>query len=305
MAMPRRLLPSISLLTAFEAVIRTGSTLAAARDLDLSQGAVSRLIQNLEAQLGVTLFLRERRRLIPTDHALTYARDVGKALDLIYRGSTRVRANTGDGTLSLSILPTFGTRWLAPRLPRFLALHPGVTINLGTRLRPFDFDEEGFDAAIHFGVGPWPGTDGVTLIGERLVACAAPGLLSGRHIGTVRDVLSLPILQLETRPQAWDAWFLHHGVTNKVPQGMVFDQFAPMLQAIIHGLGVGLLPEFLARSDLDDGRLVEVFGGPVPVEGSYQLVWPKTGAQHPPLRAFRDWLVAEAADPDGVEMLPR
>ena len=70
MALPRRLLPSISLLTAFEAVCRTGSTLAAARDLDLTQGAVSRLIQNLEAQLGVQLFLREGRRLQPTDRAL-------------------------------------------------------------------------------------------------------------------------------------------------------------------------------------------------------------------------------------------
>jgi LysR family transcriptional regulator, glycine cleavage system transcriptional activator len=305
MATPRRLLPSMSLLTAFDAVIRTGSTLAAARDLDLSQGAVSRLIQNLEAQLGVTLFLRERRRLIPTDHALAYARDVGKALDLVYRGSIRVRSNAGEGTLTLAILPTFGTRWLAPRLPRFLALHPGVTINLGTRLRPFDFGEEGFDAAIHFGIGPWPGTDGVKLLDERLVACAAPGLIEGRALDTVDGVLALPLLHLETRPHAWAAWFAHHGVPEKVPQGMVFDQFAPMLQAIIHGMGVGLLPEFLARGDLDDGRLVEVFGGPVPVEGSYQLVWPKTGALHPPLRAFRDWLIAEAADPDGLEMLPR
>ena len=151
MATPRRFLPSLSLLAAFEAVCRTGSTLSAADDLDLTQGAVSRLIQNLEAQLGVTLFLRAGRRLKPTEAALAYARDVVKALDLISRGSMRVRSNTGGGTLSLSILPTFGTRWLAPRLPQFLAAHPGVTINLGTRLRPFDFEEEGFDAAIHFG----------------------------------------------------------------------------------------------------------------------------------------------------------
>lgn len=157
MATPRRLLPSISLLTAFEAVVRTGSTLAAARDLDLSQGAVSRLIQALEGQLGVPLFLRERRRLVPTDPALAYAREVGKALDLISRGSMRVRSNAGGGTLSLAILPTFGTRWLAPRLPRFLAAHPGITINLGTRLKPFDFAEEGFDAAIHFGGDDWAG----------------------------------------------------------------------------------------------------------------------------------------------------
>ena len=305
MATPRRLLPSISLLTAFEAVIRTGSTLAAARDLDLTQGAVSRLIQNLEAQLGVTLFLRERRRLLPTDHALAYARDVGKALDLISRGSMRVRSNTGGGTLSLAILPTFGTRWLAPRLPRFLAVHPGVTINLGTRLKPFDFEEEGFDAAIHFGRDDWAGAGAVRLFDERLVACCAPSFQAAHPAAGARDLIGLPLLQLETRPNAWARWFAHHGVEGPVPQGMLFDQFAPMIQAVIHGLGVALLPEFLAKAELADGRLVRAFGEPVGGPEAYYLVWPAVGAWYPPLQAFRDWLVAEAADPDGEAMLPR
>lgn len=305
MATPRRLLPSISLLTAFEAVIRTGSTLAAARDLDLTQGAVSRLIQNLEAQLGVTLFLRDRRRLVPTDHALAYARDVGKALDLVSRGSMRVRSNTGGGTLSLAILPTFGTRWLAPRLPRFLTAHPGVTINLGTRLKPFDFEEEGFDAAIHFGRDDWAGAGSVRLFDERLVACSAPSFQSAHPAARARDLIGLPLLQLETRPNAWARWFAHHGVEGPVPQGMLFDQFAPMIQAVIHGLGVALLPEFLAKAELADGRLVRVFGEPVGGPEAYYLVWPAVGALYPPLQAFRDWLVAEAADPDGEAMLPR
>jgi DNA-binding transcriptional LysR family regulator len=305
MATPRRLLPSISLLTAFEAVIRTGSTLAAARDLDLTQGAVSRLIQNLEAQLGVTLFLRDRRRLVPTDHALAYARDVGKALDLISRGSMRVRSNTGGGTLSLAILPTFGTRWLAPRLSRFLAVHPGVTINLGTRLKPFDFEEEGFDAAIHFGRDDWAGAGSVRLFDERLVACCAPSFLAEHPAARARDLIGLPLLQLETRPNAWARWFAHHGVEGPVPQGMLFDQFAPMIQAVIHGLGVALLPEFLAKAELADGRLVRAFGEPVGGPEAYYLVWPAVGAWYPPLQAFRDWLVAEAADPDGEAMLPR
>jgi LysR family transcriptional regulator, glycine cleavage system transcriptional activator len=175
MATPRRLLPSISQLSAFEAVCRTGSTLSAARDLALTQGAISRLVTSLEAQLGVALFRREGRRLQPTEAALAYARDVARAMDLISRGSMRVRSTPGGGTLALSILPTFGTRWLAPRLPGFLAAHPGVTINLGTRLRPFDFAEEGFDAAIHFGGLTWPGAGYQALFDERMVACCAPG----------------------------------------------------------------------------------------------------------------------------------
>lgn len=305
MPAPRRFLPSISLLSAFESVCRTGSTLAAARDLNLTQGAVSRLIQNLEAQLGVTLFLRERRRLVPTDAALAYARDVVKALELISRGAMRVRSDTGGGTLSLAILPTFGTRWLAPRLPRFLAAHPGVTINLGTRIRPFDFDQEGFDAAIHFGADDWPETGAVKLFDERLIATCAPGFRDSHPIEHAGALADMPLLQLETRPNAWTTWFAHHGVDAPAVHGMVFDQFAPMIQATIHGVGVALLPEFLAEAELADGRLVTAWGAPVGGEGSYHLVWPTTLERHPPLVAFRDWLTAEAADPLGLENLPR
>ncbi|MDP2739730.1 MAG: LysR family transcriptional regulator [Pseudorhodobacter sp.] len=305
MATPRRFLPSISLLAAFEAVCRTGSTLAAARDLDLTQGAVSRLVMNLEAQLGVALFLRQRRRLVPTEAALAYAREIGRAMDLISRGAMRVRSTTGGGTLSLSILPTFGTRWLAPRLPRFLAQHPGVTINLGTRLRPFDFAEEGFDAAIHFGAETWPDSGAVKLFDETLVACCAPGYLAAHPVTGPGDLIGLPLLQLETRPNAWAGWFRQHGVAATAAQGMLFDQFAPMIQAAIYGMGVALLPEFLAMAELADRRLVNAWGAPVPGTGSYYLVWPSIGAWYPPLQAFRDWLLAEIADPEGVAMLPR
>ncbi|GGW47317.1 LysR family transcriptional regulator [Gemmobacter lanyuensis] len=291
MATPRRLLPSVSLLMAFESVIRTGSTLAAAHDLSLTQGAVSRLIQNLEAQLGVQLFRREGRRLVPTENALSYARDVAKAMDLISRASMRVRSAPGGGTLALSILPTFGTRWLAPRLPRFLAEHPGITINLGTRLRPFDFAEEGFDAAIHFGDPTWPDAGFAKLFDERMVACAAPGFLASHPISGPQDLIGLPLLQLETRPDAWAGWFAHHGVRTAVPLGMLFDQFAPMIQSAIYGMGIALLPEFLAKAELADGRLVDAWGGAVPSQGSYYLVWPKSAETFPPLVAFRDWLV--------------
>lgn len=303
MATPRRLLPSVSLLMAFESVIRTGSTMAAAQDLSLTQGAVSRLIQNLEAQLGVQLFRREGRRLVPTGNALAYARDVAKALDTISRASMRVRSTSGGGTLALAILPTFGTRWLAPRLPGFLRDHPGVTINLGTRLRPFDFAEESFDAAIHFGEPTWPGAGFARLFGERMVACAAPGFLASHPVRGPRDLIGLPLLQQETRPTAWADWFAHHGLQDAAPLGMLFDQFGAMIQSAIYGMGVALLPEFLARAELAEGRLVEACGGAVPSAGSYYLVWPLTAADHPPLVAFRDWLVKEVSGWRDEELL--
>ncbi|TKA95117.1 LysR family transcriptional regulator [Cereibacter changlensis] len=294
-AFSRRYLPSLSLLTAFEAVVRTGSTAAAARELNLTQGTVSRLVQGLEAQLGVALFLRQRKRLLPTEAALAYAAEVRRGMDLIGRASVQVTASPGGGTLALAILPTFGTHWLAPRLPGFLKANPGVTINLATRLRPFDFAEEGMDAAIHFGSETWLEAGHLRLFGEDVVAVAAPEFLAAHPVRAAADLLALPLLQLEARPRGWQGWLAHHGIEAQAPRGMVFDQFATMMQAAIHGIGVALLPEFLAAPSLADGALVPVFGGPVAGRHGYWLVWPETRADHPPLAAFRDWLRAETA----------
>lgn len=293
--LPRRYLPSTALLSAFEAVCRTGTTAAAARELSLTQGAVSRLVQQLEGQLETQLFRRERRRLVPTQAAVAYARDVRKALDLIARASLGLRANPGGGTLSLAILPTFGTRWLAPRLPGFLAAHPGVTINIGTRLQRFDFAREGFDAAIHFGASDWPDAEHLKLFDESMLACAAPGFCTAHPVAAPGDLAGLPLLQLESRPTAWARWFEAYGVAAPSSRGMLFDQFATMVQAAIHGVGVALLPEFLARSEIAEGRLQRIAGDAVKGMGGYYLVWPKDDAGHPPRVAFQAWIEAECA----------
>lgn len=295
MTRPRRFLPSLSLLQAFEAVLRTGSTAAAAREMDLTQGAVSRLVQNLEAQLGQPLFVRERRRLIATEAAHAYGRDVTRALDLLARASMELSANPGGGVLSLAILPAFGTRWLAPRLAGFLSAQPGITINLSTRLKRFNFAADGFDAAIHFGAADWRDAGHLELFPEVLVACAAPDFIARHRPESAGDLLGLPLLQIETRPTAWDTWFAAQGLASATPRGMLFDQFAPMTQAAIHGLGVALLPEFLADPEIAEGRLRPIGPGRVSGGGSYWLVWPEARAAYPPLMAFRDWLGRETA----------
>jgi DNA-binding transcriptional LysR family regulator len=293
MARPRRFLPSISLIAAFEAVLRTGSTTAAARDLNLSQATVSRLVQGLEAQLGRPLFLRERKRLIPTAAARSYGQDMTRALDMIERASLAFHANPEGGALSLSILPAFGARWLGPRLGRFLDAHPGVTLNLSTRLRRFSFDSEPFDAAISFGRADWPGADHLHLMDERLTACAAPSLLVRQPVTNPADLGALPLLQLDARRAGWGAWFAAHGCPVPPLRGMLFDQFSMMTQAAISGLGVALLPSYLARVEVDEGRLTPLFTPDVPGTGAYWLVWPQARADFPPLAAFRLWAAGE------------
>ncbi|MDI5930024.1 LysR family transcriptional regulator [Rhizobium leguminosarum] len=296
---PRRFLPSVSLLSAFDAVLRTGSTAAAARELDLTQSTVSRLVQNLEQQIGRSLFERHRQKLTPTRAALAYGRDIGRALDLIQRSSMEFAANPGGGALSLAILPAFGTRWLAPRLGTFLNKHPGITINLATRLKRFNFSSEGFDAAIHFGTDDWLDAGHLKLAEERLTACIAPDLLAQHPVSIVSDMSGLQLLQLETRTRAWKVWFEAQGGEVETTSGMLFDQFATMTQAAIAGLGVALLPTYLADTEIAEGRLIPLLEKSVAGTGAYWLVWPKSRADYPPLEAFRAWLCSQVSQTKG------
>ena len=290
---PRRLLPSMPALLALEAVDRLGTASAAAEELSLTQGAVSRALQGLEGQLGVTLFLRERQRLRLTPAAQDYVRQVRAHLTGLAQASVRLRANPGGGGLSLAILPAFGVHWLAPRLPEFARRYPGVTVHLSTRLRPFDFAVEGFDAAIHFGREDWPGAEHLLLMEEDVLPVCAPDLLSA-PLASPEALLSMPLLQLESRPGAWGRYLAQQGVAGKRPVGMVFDQFATMSQAAIHGLGVALLPVFLIEDALNDGRLVAAWSKRGKGLGSYYLVWPRDMPARAPLIAFRDWIAGQA-----------
>jgi LysR family transcriptional regulator, glycine cleavage system transcriptional activator len=289
----RRLLPSMPALSALEAVDRLGTVSAAAEELALTQGAVSRALQGLEGQLGVALFIRERQRLRLTAAAQDYVRHVRLHLTGLSQASLRLRANPGGGGLSLAILPAFGVQWLAPRLPDFARAHPGVTVNLSTRLRPFDIATEGFDAAIHFGREDWPGAEHLLLMEEVVLPVCAPSLLPA-PLCSARGILDMPLLQLESRPGAWGRYLAQQGVPGQRPSGMLFDQFATMTQAAIHGLGVALLPLFLIGDALSDGRLVAAWSERGHGLGSYYLVWPRDVPPRAPLIAFRDWIRQQA-----------
>ncbi|QDY71208.1 LysR family transcriptional regulator [Qingshengfaniella alkalisoli] len=287
---PRRFLPSLSLLLAFEAVMRAKSVSAAARELDLSQSTVSRLIQNLEAQIGQPLFHREHKRLIPSDAANRYFADISRALDMVQRASMGLATNASGGSLSLAVLPTFGTRWLAPRLSGFFDAHPGVSINLATRVKRFSFDVEPFDAVIFFGAADWPGADYLKLFDESYTACASPGFLARHPIASAEDASRLPLLQLETRGPAWEQWFAGQGLATDASPGMLMDQFSMMIQAAISGLGIALLPDYLAQMEIAEGRLEKVLTPAIVGGGSYWLAWPQEKQSYAPLQSFRDWI---------------
>lgn len=290
---PRRFLPSIPSLLALEALDRLGSASAVAAELALTQGAVSKQLKVLEEQMGVALLLRNGNRLALTPAARDFVAEARKSLRILSDASLKLRSNPRGGALNLAILPAFGMHWLAPRLAAFARAHPEVTVNLSTRLRPFDFAATTFDAAIHYGRRDWPGVAYLKLMDEEILAVASPKLLAGplAHAGAALD---LPLLQLESRSGDWSRWLAHHGLPGKRPPAMLFDQFATMAQAAVHGLGLALLPTFLVADDLAQGRLIPAFGPPVPALGAYYLVWPEARPERPPLASFRAWLAAGA-----------
>ncbi len=239
---------------------------------------------------------------MPTSRAKAYALEVKDALDRIGRASVDLTANPDGGVLNLAILPTFGTRWLAPRLGRFLSSHLGITVNMATRLRPFDFGLERFDAAIHFGRPDWPGGECVHLMKEWVVPCCSKNLRDGLDPMTPAALLDAPLLYLESRPEAWLHWFKRHDVPVSEVRSMQFDQFATMARAASVGLGIALLPIFLVETELAEGSLVSAFGEPCSSDGEYYLVWPAGSGEYPPLKRFRDWIGAEIIQSDPVHI---
>lgn len=299
MSLPRRFLPSIASLRALESLDRLGSATAVAEDLNQTQSAVSRQLQTLEDRLGVPLLVRQGRRLHLTPEAVDYVAEIRIALNRIAQASMKVATNPSGGALNLAILPTFGMRWLVPRLPDFARAHPEVTLNLSTRLHDFSFASEPFDAAIFFGSGDWPDTQSMLLRKEAVIAVAAPALIAGRDHARAQDLHDLPLLHIATRPDAWRAWFLAHGADAPPPAtGMVYDQFSTITQAALHGLGVALLPTYLIEEELATGRLCVVYGGRTEVPGGYYLVWPSHKSRQPALRVFCRWLADQTAEED-------
>ena len=301
MAYARKLLPSMSALRMIEALDRLGSASAAAEDLSLTQGAISRQLQALEAQLGIELARREGRKLVLTAQARAYAAEVRTALARVAEATMRLQVAPPGGTLSLAILPAFGMRWLMPRLPDFSRLHPDITINMTTRLEDFSFEMETFDAAIRHGTGAWPGTRHLLLKPEQLLPVAAPGLVPG-HTRPARALAQLPLLHIRTRPDAWKAWFAQDGMSPPELEGTVHDQFSTIVQAASHGLGAALVPTYIVEQELATGQLLALAPRPMETGSAYYLVWPEQKAQDPDLKRFRDWL-ADQAEPE--DPLPR
>lgn len=299
MIIPRRMLPDLATLQAFECAARHGSFTRAARELSLTQSAISRQIKELETRLGITLFERIRQRALLSEAGRRFLPEARRLL--LQTEETIIRAvAAGDtaGLLSIATLPTFGARWLTPRLADFLALHPRTTINLASRSQRFDFADENFDIAIHYGQDVWAGGNCVFLCSETVVPVAGRRMAEG--IGRPEDIANLALLHLLTRPKLWPDWFeLNELEVGDAFRGSRFDQFAMIIEAAASSLGVALLPLYLIEEELSSGRLHRIAGKSITTENSYYVVTPERKSPNKTTLAFQQWLVEQ------MSLMPR
>lgn len=293
----RRKIPSTLAMTAFESAARHQSFTKAADELSVTQSAICRQIGALEEFLNVTLFRRGRRGVTLTAAGLAYSRKVAKRLEEVERDTLELMAR-GDqgGTLEIRVVPTFGTKWLLPRLPDFKKRHPDITVNLSVHTRPFVFDDTALDAAVHSGATMWPGTEGTFLVHEQLIAVASPTLIAPlTQLNKESDWQRHTLLQMSTRRYVWRDWFHSCGLRiDSDVAGPSFELFSMAAQAAVHGLGIALIPRLLIEDELERGLLVPVSTHDYRSDRSYYLIYPEGKSDEPMLALFRQWIEGEA-----------
>ena len=294
--MPRIRTPNMAALNAFEAAARHESFALAARELSLTESAISRQISQLESNLDVSLFVRTKHRVVLTNVGRLYSEQVRTSLRALELDTRSIAAHgNGQSVLELAVQPTFGLEWLIPRMPDFYVRHPGIRINIGVRMTHFSFQVELFEAAIHYGPPNWPHVSWDHLFGERMVPIAQRDLI--RHnIRQPSDILKFPLLYPIGRGVSWRHWFEAAGVRELVapPQSAGFEVHSMLVRAAEAGLGIGLVPDVFMNEAAWKRGLVRAYDLAVPREDSHYLFYPEHMRGHPPFECFRKWLLQEA-----------
>jgi DNA-binding transcriptional LysR family regulator len=291
----RRRLPPLKPLPAFEIAAERASFSAAAGELNLTHGAVSRQIKALETHLGVPLFRRRNRRIELTEAGTALLPGVRQALHLIEAATAQVATSPREGALVVSCVATFMMRWLIPRLYAFNARHRRIEVRLSASHLPVDFARDGIDVAIRLGKPPWPRNVAATpFLADRVGPVCAPDLVKGRGKLTLADLRRCTLLSADTRPDAWADWARARRVDLGAAKRQPFEHMYFMLEAAASGLGIGIASHPLVEEDLRSGRLVAPFGFTASGR-SYCVLHAKSLADNPKIAAFRSWITGPAS----------
>jgi DNA-binding transcriptional LysR family regulator len=300
-------LPSLMALRCFDLSATHCSFTRAAQAVHLTQGAVSHQILGLEAQLGTPLFVRKRAGLELTPAGRAYWVEVSTAIRQLERATQNLVLNKGEGgVLNLCVASSFATYWLMPRLAGFVSAHPEVTLNLSTHIGPVDFSNSPHDAAIEFCSGPEQDLRATLILPLALRPYCSPALAgagrakAGPHAVATPAALkrllsSAPLIRHSTVPLAWDCWLQDAGLAKAVPPqhlqgGPRYDLLSMALNGAIAGLGVALLPDYMAAGAVAAGQIVCVSPHAWTSGKGYYLRYPQWKADLVALKRFQTWI---------------
>lgn len=288
-------LPQTTALRSFEVAARCLSFTQAARELNVTQGAVSHQVKGLEDLLGVKLFHREHQSLRLTDSGLGYLPFVREAIDRLKAGTDYLAARENSGVLTVSVSPNFASKWLVNRMGTFSQRHPDIDLRITASMQHVDFDSNDVEMAVRHGTGDWPNLHVTKLTREEIFPVCSPEFFRATsNLRTPEDLKHHTLLDDDSRND-WPLWFAAAGLdAEKITIGPSFDQTNIVIDAAIAGQGVALARSALAAHDIRTGKLVRLFDVSLPAPYGYFVVCPKATAAQDKIVRFREWLVFEA-----------
>jgi LysR family glycine cleavage system transcriptional activator len=285
-------------LLCLDASARHGTFTAAAKELRLTQSAVSRQVIGLEKRLQTRLFSRRRDKLVLTDAGRYFLDEVGPFLKRLERATANVIALKGrGGRFNLSVGASLANFWLIPRLPEFTREHGEIALSFSTRIGPLDFSKVDADASLEFSDGQRAGLRSEFILPLVLAPYASPAWITANGQSITARTKASHLIHHTTVPEAWHEWMQVAGISHDVERnGLSFELMSMALNAAIAGLGAVLLPAFVAEDAVNAGRLKRLSRHEWRARKGYFLVYPKEAESLTALRAFREWLKIQAAD---------
>lgn len=289
-----RKLPPLNALRAFEAAGRHGSFTAAAQELHVTHGAVSRHVAQLEGWLNVPLFHRSASHVRLTEGGRTYLKEVTAILDRLAMASLQLQQQAAPRALRVNAPPTFTMQWMIPRMSLFQRRHPDIEIRLTTATAPVNFEDASYDMAIRGSVAPLGGCRSIPFMSEIIMPVCHSELPERVPLATPADLTRHTLITYSTEPVSWDLWMDHAGAGRVRPASSLhFEQMYFALEAATQGLGLVLVPLFLVIDQVLAGRLCLPFGLLGARRRTYYANTPLTMQLPPAAMAFQEWLQEE------------
>ncbi len=283
--------PSLKALRSFEAAARLESLTLAAQELNVSVSAVAFQVRQVEAALECRLLTRNGRRLAATDAAKSLARELGDAFAGIDASLSRFRRGE-ERVVTVSMLPSFAALWLLPRLALFRTAYPDCDVRILTSDRLVNLKAEQVDCAVRCGPGNWPGLCSELLFPQKLAPICSPAHPAARN--GLSAAANEDLIVNSRRADEWSAWFSASGIhAPDPPQAQRLDGRELIAEAVLAGLGIGMMDVSIFARHIEAGELVQLAPA-VHTGWSHYLVTPQGAPASLPREAFREWLLSSA-----------